>query len=97
MEFKREMNLNELTSSGKVIIKFHAVWCTPCKIMSPILDKMEEEMDIKVISINAEEFPELSKQYEVSSVPSMFFYNDGEMIGSGKSVMTAQNILKYYE
>ncbi len=67
--FEREV----LNSDKTVLIDFYAVWCGPCKMLSPVIDKIaEENPDIKVCKVNVDEEEELAAKFQVSSIPSLF-------------------------
>ena len=64
------------------IIDFYADWCGPCKMMSPIIDEIAEEVGdkIKVGKINVDENQELAATFQVSSIPVVFFIKDGKIV-----------------
>lgn len=66
-------NLKEI--KGKVLLKFGAPWCGPCRMLNPILDSLSTE--IEIIDINVDEFQNLSNEYGIRSVPTLVFLNDG--------------------
>lgn len=70
-----------LNSEKKVLIDFYADWCGPCKMMSPIIDKVEEEMgdSIKVGKINVDEEHDLAIKYEIMSIPTIVIIKDGKV------------------
>ena len=73
---------NEILKSEKtVLIDFYADWCGPCKMMSPIIDKIEEEMKetIKVGKINVDENQDLEMEYGVKSIPTIIILKNGEV------------------
>ena len=82
------INVDEIVKTNdKVIFNFHAVdWCAPCKMMEPIMDKIEEETDIKVVKVDVEKESELAQLFGVQSIPTFIYYYDGsqikEMIGA---------------
>ena len=68
----------EIEKSGSsAIIDFWADWCSPCKIMSPIIDELSNEYDGKIIigKINVDENPVLSTKFKIRSIPTLLFLN----------------------
>ena len=57
-----------ITSETPVIVQFSADWCGPCKMLSPILESVE---DYEVVKVDVEKFPEIATEYGVSSVPTV--------------------------
>ncbi len=70
-----------LKSDKKVLIDFYADWCGPCKIMSPVVDKIAEEMEgiVKVGKINVDENQELAIKYGIMSIPTIMILKNGEV------------------
>ena len=63
-----------------VLIDFYADWCGPCKMQSPIIDKIaEERQDIKVGKVNIDENSELAEKYGVMSIPTLVVIKNGEV------------------
>ena len=72
---------NELLSSeALVVIDFHATWCGPCKILSPILEELQEEMEeVEFVKLDVDQFPEISGANQVMGVPTVVIIKDGEV------------------
>ena len=69
-----------INSQKTVLIDFYADWCTPCKMQSPIIDKIAEEReDIKVGKINVDENPNLASRYGIMSIPTLLVIKSGEV------------------
>lgn len=70
-----------LKSDKKVLIDFYADWCGPCKMMSPVVDKIAEEMEgiVKVGKINVDENQELAIKYGIMSIPTIMILKNGEV------------------
>ncbi|MBQ9027752.1 MAG: thioredoxin [Lachnospiraceae bacterium] len=70
-----------LQSDIPVFVDFYADWCGPCKMMSPVIDKLAEEYDgkIKVGKVNVDENGDLAVKYGIMSIPNMVFFKNGEV------------------
>ncbi|MEC7926497.1 MAG: thioredoxin [Actinomycetota bacterium] len=67
-------------SESTVVIDFHATWCGPCKILSPILEELQNEMeDVEFVKLDVDQFPEISGANQVMGVPTVVILKDGEI------------------
>ena len=76
MIYLEKNNLNELVKDGLCLVDFYAEWCGPCKMLTPVLESLEDK--IKVIKVDIDKFEELAFEYRIMSVPTMIFFKDGE-------------------
>ena len=80
--FNEENFENEVINSDKTtIVDFYADWCGPCKMMSPVIDKIAEENaeNIKVGKVNVDENQELAIKYNVMSIPTILIFKNGNL------------------
>lgn len=63
------------------LVDFWAVWCGPCRIMSPIVDELAEEYAgrLKVGKVNTDENPAVATDYGISAIPALLFFKDGQL------------------
>ena len=77
------VNFHELLASGKpLVIDFWATWCGPCKRLAPIIEELATEYEgrVNIGKCDVEEDEELPMQFQVSSIPTIVFFNkQGEM------------------
>ena len=67
-----------LSSDQTVLVDFYADWCGPCKMLSPVVDEMSEELsDCKVVKLNVDEAPNLAARYNVMSIPTLMVFRQG--------------------
>ena len=72
-----------LDSNQKVVIDFYADWCGPCKVFSPIFEKVSQELeDVKFVRVNVDEEPELANKYMAYSIPYIVVIENGEVVNS---------------
>jgi len=64
-----------------VIVDFHALWCGPCKVQSPILKQIAEELGdkVKVIKIDVEQNQAIAIRFNIQSVPTLMIFKNGEV------------------
>ena len=65
-----------------VIVDFWATWCGPCRMLSPLLDEVEEEMadKIAVVKVNIDDADEIAMRYRIMSIPTLLFFKGGELV-----------------
>ena len=71
-----------LKSDKKVLVDFYADWCGPCKMMSPVLEQIAEEVKdtAKIVKVNVDDAADLAEEYEVMSIPTMIVFENGNII-----------------
>ncbi|MDR7189229.1 thioredoxin 2 [Microbacterium sp. BE35] len=65
-----------------VLVDVWAPWCGPCRMVSPVLERLATELagKLKLVKINADEAPEVSRRFEIQAIPTLILMHEGQMI-----------------
>ena len=89
-------NFDGLLQSEKlVIVDFWATWCGPCRMLSPVLDEVEEEMadKIAVVKVNVDDADEIAMRYRIMSIPTLVFIKNGQMVDRTVGAMAKSTLI----
>lgn len=76
-------DFNEIIKSSKpTLVDFFATWCGPCKMQSPILEKVKEKVGDAgtIVKVDIDKNAELAARYCVQSVPTLIIFKNGEPV-----------------
>jgi thioredoxin 1 len=90
--FKTEV----LDSDIPVIVDFWAQWCRPCLMLAPVLDEIANDLagKVKVAKVNVDEEGYLANQYRVSSIPTVYLFENGKVKNQVVGLMRKDDLLK---
>lgn len=92
-------NFDEALKSEKtVLLDFYASWCGPCRMLSPVVDKIAKENPQYLVGkINVDEEEDLAMQFGVTSIPALFVLKEGKIINQSLGAIPEQKILELLE
>lgn len=70
-------DFDDLIKNGNYLVDFYADWCGPCKMLSSVLEEID---DINIIKVNVDNYSELANRFRIMSIPHLIFFNDGKEI-----------------
>ncbi len=74
------IDISEEVKQGKVILDVYTVWCGPCKFISPILEKLEQEGLIHLLKTDLDQNRPLGEFFGITAIPTLLFFNNGELV-----------------
>ena len=84
-----------LADEKLVIVDFWATWCGPCRMLSPLLDEVEEEMadKITVVKVNVDDADEIAMRYRIMSIPTLLFFKGGQVVDKTVGAMPKSTLV----
>jgi thioredoxin 1 len=76
----KENEFKEAIKEGKVLVDCYADWCGPCRMLSPVVDELSEELkDMKFYKLNIDDAEEVATEYGVMSIPNLLVFENGKL------------------
>ena len=88
-----------LKSNLPVIVDFWAEWCGPCKMLTPIMEELSNEMkkEINVVKVNLDENQDLAMKYSIRSIPTLLLFKEGNLIDTKVGLLPKSEIVTWFK
>ena len=92
-------DMEVVNNDGITVVDFFANWCGPCRKLGPILEEVERDLETKVkfTKIDTDENIEIAKKYQVSGLPTLLVFKDGEVVERLVGLMPKSTIITNIE
>ena len=93
-DFKTEV----IGGSKPALVDFWASWCGPCRMLSPVVDKVSEQYDgVDFYKVNVHEEPDLAMEYGIMSIPCLIMFKDGKIFDQSVGVVPEAALKAFVE
>lgn len=95
MELLNEKNFQEKISKGVVVVDFFATWCGPCRMLAPILEDVQKELEDQahIFKVDVDENEKLARSFGIMSIPTIIVFVNGEMKDKRVGLMMKDELL----
>ena len=86
-----------LNSDKPVLCDFWAEWCGPCKMLTPILEEISQELNqkVQVVKVNLDENQDLAMKYSIRSIPTLLLFSNGELVDTKVGLIPKNDIVDW--
>ena len=99
MSTPKESFTDVINGSKPVLVDFYADWCSPCKMMKPVLQELHGMMGdrLRIIKIDTDRNPAVSMQYQISGIPTLILFKNGQVLWRQSGVVPARQLKQVLE
>ena len=98
---KHIQNKDEFDSAikeGLVLVDFFATWCGPCKMLTPVIEEMDEKGefgDIKILKVDVDECGDIARDYRIQAVPTLMLFRGGKVVNTAMGYKNENELLNF--
>lgn len=77
----------------KILVDFYASWCGPCRMLTEVLESIEDKIDI--LKVDVDKFPEIARKYGVMSIPNLILFENNQVIKNQVGFLNENELLDF--
>lgn len=77
----------------KILVDFYASWCGPCRMLTEVLESIEDEIDI--LKVDVDKFPKIAAEYGVMSIPNLILFENNQVVKNQVGYLNKEELLKF--
>lgn len=77
----------------KILVDFYASWCGPCRMLTEVLESIEDKIDI--LKVDVDKFPEIAAEYGVMSIPNLILFENNQVVKNQVGYLNKEELLNF--
>ena len=87
--------ITEIKDKNLVLVDFFSDWCNPCQMLKKELEMLDANTSLEIIKINIDELEDLASDYDISSIPTLLLFKNGELLDKKIGYFPYENLLEW--
>ena len=94
-----DINFEEvIKENDKVLVDCFANWCGPCRMLSPVIDELSEEIkEVKFCKLDVDDNEEIARKYGIMSIPALLYFENGNLISKSVGFKPKEEIKEIFK
>ena len=90
-----EKDFDKEISNKKILVDFYADWCGPCKMLAEVLKEVQDKLEVDVLKVDVDKFPEIAERYSVFSIPTLYLIENNNIIKKHTGYLNPNELINF--
>lgn len=95
IKYLEKDNFEKEIKGKKILVDFYADWCGPCKMLAEVLKEVQDKLEVDVLKVDVDKFPEIAERYSVFSIPTLYLIENNNIIKKHTGYLNPNELINF--